>query len=44
MARTPKKDEDIIQEYEQNPMLDKTSQKPTGTTISTAKDADKKVQ
>lgn len=42
MARTPKKDDTLIEEYQKNPTLDKTAQKPTGTNLSTAKDADKK--
>jgi hypothetical protein len=43
MARTPKKDTEILEQYEKNPALDKTAQKPTGTNLSTAKDADKKL-
>jgi len=43
MARTPKKDDSLIQEYQANPSLNKEATKPTGKNISTAKDADKKI-
>lgn len=43
MARTPRKNQEIIDEYkkaeENNEKLDKTKEKPTWKTISTAKDA-----
>lgn len=44
MARTPKKDEKIIEEYETGAVVNKTDIKPTGTNTATAKDSDKKIQ
>ncbi len=44
MARTPKKDEKLIEEYENNEIVNKTNIKPTGTNTATAKDSDKKFQ